>query len=251
MPRESKQAARKRTARIVRILRKRYPGARTALNYTNPLELLVATILSAQCTDERVNIVTRGLFARYRTAADYARAPQAALEKVIKSAGFFRNKARSIRGACGMIAEEFGGEVPEGMEDLLKLPGVARKTANVVLGSAFGRNEGIAVDTHVMRLAGRLKLTPHKNNQGDRIEKDLMGLVERKDWTLFAHLLILHGRQTCTARKPDCPACEISKLCPSAFKACPPGARLSGRASARRLGRRGSAEGRRRRASAG
>ena len=222
MPRESKQAAKKRTSQIVQILRKRYPGARTALNYTDPLELLVATILSAQCTDKQVNIVTKDLFARYRTAADYARAPQAALEKEIKSTGFYRNKARSIRGACAMIAEEFGGKVPESMEDLLTLPGVARKTANVVLGSAFGRNDGIVVDTHVMRLAQRLKLTPYKNNQGDRIEKDLMELVERKDWTLLAHLLILHGRQACTARKPDCPACQISKLCPSAFKACPP-----------------------------
>jgi endonuclease-3 len=218
VPTESKADLKKRTSGIRRILKKCYPNARTALNYTNPLELLVATILSAQCTDERVNVVTESLFEKYRTATDYAEAPQGRLEKQIKSTGFFRNKASSIRAAAAKIVEDFGGKVPDKMNDLLTLPGVARKTANVVLGSAFGKNEGIVVDTHVTRLSQRLKLTAHKNNQGDRIEKDLMALVPRKDWTLFPHLLIFHGRQICTARKPGCGDCPISKLCPSAFQ---------------------------------
>ena len=218
MPRESKADLKKRTARIAAALRKLYPDARTALDYSNPLELLVATILSAQCTDERVNIVTKELFRKYRTASDYAAAPQETFQEEIRSTGFYRNKAASIRAAAGMIVEDFGGEVPGNMDDLLSLPGVGRKTANVVLGDAFGLSEGIVVDTHVIRLAGRLKLTAHKNNQGDRIEKDLMGLVPRKDWTLLAHLLIFHGRRVCTARKPDCDGCAIGRLCPSAFK---------------------------------
>ena len=219
MPKESKEARKKRTSRIIRVLSKHHPDARTALNYTNPLELLVATILSAQCTDERVNIVTKGLFARYRSAVDYAKAPQAKLEKEIKTVGFFRNKSRNIRSSAARIVEDFAGRVPETMEDLLTLPGVARKTANVVLGNAFGKNEGIVVDTHVTRLAQRLKLTAFKNNQGDRIEKDLIALVPRKEWTLLAHLLIFHGRRVCTARKPNCTDCPISALCPSAFNA--------------------------------
>ncbi len=218
MPRENKQSRKNRTARIIGILRKRYPDARTALNFANPLELLVATILSAQCTDERVNIVTRDLFAKYRTAEDYARATQEQLEQEIRSTGFYRNKAKSIRGAAARIVEEFGGQVPDSMEALTSLPGVARKTANVVLGSAFGRNEGVVVDTHVTRLAQRLKLTARKNNQGDKIENDLMELVPRSEWSLFAHLLIFHGRRICTARKPDCPGCPVNRLCPSAFK---------------------------------
>ena len=218
MPRESKADLKKRTARIAAALRKLYPDARTALDYSDPLELLVATILSAQCTDERVNIVTKELFRKYRTASDYAAAPQETFQEEIRSTGFYHNKAASIRAAAGMIVEDFGGEVPGNMDDLLSLPGVGRKTANVVLGDAFGLSEGIVVDTHVIRLAGRLKLTAHKNNQGDRIEKDLMGLVPRKDWTLLAHLLIFHGRRVCTARKPDCDGCAIGRLCPSAFK---------------------------------
>jgi endonuclease-3 len=218
MPRQSKADLKKRTVRISAALKKRYPGARTALNYSNPLELLVATVLSAQCTDERVNIVTRDLFARYRTARDYAAVGQEQFEKEIKSTGFYRNKANSIRAAAAKIVEDFGGKVPDNMTDLLTLPGVARKTANVVLGDAFGKQEGIVVDTHVIRVAGRLKLTRFKNNQGDRIEKDLTALVPRKDWTLFAHMLIHHGRETCTARKPNCPECLIRTLCPSAGK---------------------------------
>ena len=218
MPRESKADRKKRTGEMTRILRKAHPGATTALHYGNPLELLVATILSAQCTDARVNIVTGGLFRKYRTAEDYAAADQEQLEQEIRTTGFFRNKAKSIRGACVKIVEEFGGRVPDMMEALLSLPGVARKTANVVLGTAFGRNEGVVVDTHVMRLSQRLKLTARKNNQGDKIERDLMELVPRRDWTVFGHMLVLHGRYVCTARKPNCPGCPINKLCPSAFK---------------------------------
>ena len=218
MPRESKADLKKRTARIAAALRKLYPDARTALDYSNPLELLVATILSAQCTDERVNIVTKELFRKYRTASDYAAAPQETFQEEIRSTGFYHNKAASIRAAAGMIVEDFGGEVPGNMDDLLSLPGVGRKTANVVLGDAFGLSEGIVVDTHVIRLAGRLKLTAHKNNQGDRIEKDLMELVPRSGWTLLAHLLIFHGRAVCTARRPECGACPVSGLCPSAFE---------------------------------
>jgi len=218
MPRESQAARRQRLARIIRLLKKRYPDARCALEHSNPLELLVATILSAQCTDARVNMVTRDLFKKYRSAEDYARAPQVSLEQDIRSTGFYRNKARSIRAAAQKIVSDFDGNVPDTMEALLTLPGVARKTANVVLGTAFGKNEGIVVDTHVIRLARRLGLTSRKNNQGDKVEKELMDLVPRKDWTLFAHLLIFHGRQICTARKPDCAACPVSELCPSAFK---------------------------------
>jgi endonuclease-3 len=216
--RESKSDLRKRLTRISRILKKQYPDARTALNYSSPLELLVATVLSAQCTDVRVNVVTKDLFKKYETAQDYADAPQEVLEEEIRTTGFYRNKARSIRGACARLVEEFGGEVPGEMEDLLTLRGVARKTANVLLGDVFGKREGIVVDTHVTRVGGRLKLTSRKNNQGDKIEKDLMALVPRKDWTIFAHLLIFHGRNICTARKPDCTGCPISKLCPSAFR---------------------------------
>ncbi len=218
MPRESKADRTRRTARIIAALKRRYPDAHCALNHGNPLELLVATILSAQCTDERVNIVTAKLFAKYRTAADYAAASQDTFQDEIRSTGFFRNKAKSIRTSAGMIVEQFGGRVPDTMEELLSLPGVARKTANVVLGNAYGKNEGIVVDTHVTRIAGRGKLTAHKNNQGDRIEKDLIALVPRKEWTLFAHLLIFHGRAICVARKPRCGECPINKLCPSAFK---------------------------------
>ena len=218
MPTESKRTQQKRTARIVEILKKGYPDARTALNYSDPLELLVATILSAQCTDARVNMVTKDLFARYKSAKDYAEAPQAKFEKEIKTIGLYHHKAKNICASAEKIVEDFAGQVPGNMDDLLTLPGVARKTANVVLGNAFGKSEGIVVDTHVIRLAGRLKLTARKNNQGDKMEKDLMELVPRKDWTVFAHLLILHGRQICTARKPDCAGCAINKLCRSAFK---------------------------------
>jgi len=218
MPRESQADRKKRAAKILRILRKEYPDATTALNWKNPLQLLVAVILSAQCTDKRVNIVTKDLFKKYRTAADYARAEPSALENEIRSTGFFRNKARSLRNMAAQLVERHDGEVPDDMDALLALPGVARKTANVVLGTAFGRNEGVVVDTHVQRLANRLKLTTHETNAGDKIEKDLMELIPRKDWTFFAHALIHHGRAVCTARKPDCAACPLQKPCPSAFK---------------------------------
>jgi endonuclease-3 len=218
MARESKASRTERTKKIIAILRKRYPHARTALEYSTPLELLIATILSAQCTDKRVNMVTPELFKKYRTARAFADAPPGELEEQIKSTGFYRNKAKSIRGASRKIVDEFGGKVPDEMDDLLALPGVARKTANVVLGDAFGKSVGVVVDTHVIRLAGRLGLTSHANNQGDRIEKDLMELVPRAQWTVFSHLLIFHGRAICTARKPRCDACPVNKLCPSAFK---------------------------------
>ena len=180
------------------------------------MELLAATILSAQCTDARVNIVTPGLFKKYPTAEAFAGCDLEELEQEIRSTGFYRNKAKAIRGAAEMIVRDFGGSVPSGMADLLKLPGVARKTANVVLGNAFGMNEGIAVDTHVIRLAGRLALT--KSDKPDKIEQDLQAVVPRDDWSLLTHLMIYHGRAVCTARKPACQACGISKLCPSAFK---------------------------------
>lgn len=219
MPRESKKSLRVRTTQIIARLKRLYPGARTALDYSNPIELLVATILSAQCTDRRVNKVTPYIFRRYKSAEDYARASQETLEEEIRSTGFYRNKAKSIRAACARIAEEFAGEVPDNMADLLTLRGVARKTANVVLGDIFGKREGIVVDTHVIRLSGRLKLTRYQNNQGDRIEQVLMAIVEKDDWTVFAHLLTYHGRQICSARKPACQGCVLNDLCPSAFKA--------------------------------
>jgi endonuclease III len=204
---------RERVAQLVEVLPAVYPGAHCELDYKNPLELLVATILSAQCTDKRVNMVTPALFRRYRTAKDYAKAPPAALEKAIRSTGFFRNKTKSIRAATSTIAEKFGGRVPDSMEALRELPGVGRKTANVVLGNAFGKNEGIVVDTHVARLSHRLGLT--KETDPEKIERDLMKLVPREDWTNWSHWLIWHGRRRCFARKPDCRQCEIFRLCPS------------------------------------
>ena len=218
MPRESKASLKRRTAKIIAALKKRYPDARCSLDHTNPLELLVATILSAQCTDERVNIVTKDLFRKYKTAAAYAAVPQAKLERQIKATGFYRNKARHIRTGAAVLMERFGGQVPDNMDDLLSLPGVARKTANVVLGTAFGKSDGIVVDTHVIRLSQRLKLSRRKNNQGDKMEKDLMDAVAREDWTIFSHLMIFHGRACCSARKADCEQCPASALCPSAFK---------------------------------
>jgi endonuclease-3 len=219
MPRESAAKRRQRTAKIIAALRKEYPDARTALNYTNPLELLVATVLSAHCSDRQVNLITKDLFRKYRTAKDYAAADPAEFQEDIRSIGLFRNKTKSILGAAKAIVEEFGGEVPTTMDELLTLPGVARKTANVVLGNAFGISEGIVVDTHVFRLANRLKLTAwSKVGQSHKVEQDLMALVPKEQWTMFAHWLIFHGRNVCTARKPDCEGCVIQKLCPSALK---------------------------------
>jgi len=216
MPRESKEALRRRCGKIVAILKKEYPHARTRLEHADALQLLISTILAAQCTDDRVNIVTKNLFAKYRTAADFAAADPAKFEEEIRSTGFFRNKARNIRAAAARIVSDFGGKVPDTMEALLTLPGVARKTANIVLGSAFGKNEGIAVDTHVTRLAGRTGLTRHEDPV--KIEQDLMPIVPREDWTVFNHVMVFHGRAICQARKPNCPACKVNKLCHSAFK---------------------------------
>jgi endonuclease-3 len=206
----------KRVRRIIATLKKEYADARCSLNYTSPLELLVATILSAQCTDERVNLVTADLFRKYRTWEDYASAPVAELERDIHSTGFFRNKAKAIQGACRMIGERYGGRVPRSMDELLELPGVARKTANVVLGNAFGIASGVVVDTHVARLSERLDLSAEK--QPERIERDLASLVPRSDWIVFPHLFIAHGRKVCKARAPLCGECALVKLCPSAFK---------------------------------
>ncbi|MFW6132663.1 MAG: endonuclease III [Planctomycetota bacterium] len=219
MPRESKADKKQRTRTIIRKLRGRYPHARTALNFSNPLELLVATILAAQCTDRKVNEVAAELFKKYRTPEDWARVPLDRLEQEVRPTGFYRNKARSIRNACAVIAKQHDGKVPDSMEELVKLPGVGRKTAAVVLGNAFGINEGIPVDTHVDRVSRRLKLTCRKKGQTDRIEQDLMELVPPKTWTALAHMLTWHGRQTCTARKPDCDECILNDVCPSAFKA--------------------------------
>src|SRR5213596_180868 len=200
-----------RVAQLIKIWPKVYPDAHTELDFKNPLELLIATILSAQCTDKRVNMVTPALFKKYRTAKDYATAPPVELENAIKSTGFFRNKTKSIRAATSTIAEKFGGKVPASMEELRELPGVGRKTANVVLGNAFGKNEGIVVDTHVARLSQRLGLT--KQRDAEKIERDLMKLVPREYWTDWSHWLIWHGRRRCFARKPDCSQCEIFRLC--------------------------------------
>jgi endonuclease III len=193
---------------------KLYPEPRTALEFTNPLELLVAVILSAQCTDERVNKVTRQIFRKYRSARDYASVPQEELEQDIKSTGFFRNKARSIRACCAILAEKYSGNVPDSMVELVELPGVGRKTANCVLGSAYGQNSGIVVDTHVKRLVERLKLSNEKDP--DKIESDLLKLLPKKRWHDFGNLLILHGRAICDARKPRCPQCVLKDRCPSA-----------------------------------
>jgi endonuclease-3 len=210
---ETPAQRRLRTRKIVTRLRREFPDARCALDHANPLELLVATILSAQCTDARVNMVTPALFAKYRSAADYAAADPAVFEKEIQSTGFFRNKTKSILGMAQALVERHHGRVPDTMEELVALPGVGRKTANVVLGNAFDKNEGIVVDTHVQRITGLLQLTPERTPE--KIERDLMALVPRKDWTIFSHLLILHGRKTCIARRPRCEACVISQLCPS------------------------------------
>lgn len=198
-------------------LKAAYPNARTELSWTNPLELLVATILSAQTTDVRVNLVTPNLFAKYPTAADYAGADPEELEEDIRPTGFFRNKAKSLLGMARALVEDHGGEVPRTMPELVALPGVGRKTANVVLGNAFSIDEGVVVDTHVRRLSNRLGFSTEKDPE--KIERDLMEAVPREDWTVFSHLLILHGRSTCKSRKPDCENCTLNDLCPSAFQA--------------------------------
>jgi endonuclease-3 len=212
MARERFENLAARTLEIIRGLKKAYPDAHCELKYANPLQLLVATILSAQCTDKRVNIVTQTLFPKYPGAADYAGAAAGELEQDIKSTGFYRSKAKSIQGACRALLEKHRGEVPRTLAELIQLDGVGRKTANVVLGNAFGLAEGIVVDTHVTRLAARLALSA--NTAPEKIEADLQKLVPREDWTLFSHLLIWHGRRRCFARKPNCAGCEIRVLCP-------------------------------------
>jgi len=206
---------RERAARLGPRLAALYPGLEISLGWDNPLELLVATILSAQCTDERVNMVTPELFRRYRTAEDYAAAEPEELEDLIRSTGFFRSKARHIRGMAARLVAEHAGQVPDSMEELTRLPGVARKTANVVLSNAFSKTEGVVVDTHVKRVATRLGLTAAKTPEA--IERDLMEVLPREEWHPFSWRLIRHGRARCTARRPDCEACEISDECPSAF----------------------------------
>jgi len=208
------QSAPARILPIIEHLKRQYPDARCALDHHNPLELLTATILSAQCTDVRVNLVTKTLFKRYRTADEYANANPDELQDEIRSTGFFRNKTKSVIGMAQHLVDRHGGQVPNTMEELVKLPGVGRKTANVVLGNAFGKNEGVVVDTHVRRIAGRLGLT--KQRDPVKIEQDLMKLVPQDEWTLFSHLLIHHGRQICDARKPKCEICPVHDLCPSA-----------------------------------
>ncbi len=213
--RETKSQLKERAKEIIRLLKRAHPDAHCALNHESAFELLIATILSAQCTDERVNIVTADLFRKYRRPEDYLKVPAVELQQDVRTTGFFRNKTKSIRGACKMLVEEFGGEVPKTMDELLKLPGVARKTANVVLGVAYGIAAGVVVDTHVSRLSQRLRLT--KNKDAGKIEQDLMELVPRKDWIILAHLLIFHGRRVCKARRPLCEECVVEKLCPSSI----------------------------------
>jgi endonuclease III len=216
MPRESAKARRQRATDIVARLHETYPDAHCELDHENAFQLLVATILSAQCTDKRVNMTTPALFKRYPTPRDLAEAPADDVRDMIKPTGFFNNKTKSIQGAARKIDLEFEGDVPDTMPDLLTLPGVARKTANVVLGNAFNKNEGVVVDTHVARIARRLGLT----SQTDpiKIEQELMALIPRDEWTIVAHLLIFHGRQCCYAIKPQCARCSVNELCPSAFK---------------------------------
>ena len=206
---------RNRALKVIELLEKEYPDAKIALQSTNPLELLVATILSAQCTDERVNMVTKTLFKKYVKAEDYANADLAELEQDIKSTGFYRNKARNIKKCCQLLVEKYNSQVPRTMEELVELPGVARKTANIVLSNAFGVVEGVAVDTHVRRLAQRLGLT--ESDDPAKIEVDLMNIVPREKWMRITDLLIFHGRQVCASKKPKCEVCVLNKICPSAF----------------------------------
>jgi endonuclease-3 len=220
MLRERPADRQSRVERIIRGLRAAYPQARCELNYSNPLELLVATVLSAQCSDRQVNIVTESLFKKYRSARDYAAAPTAALKEDIRRIGLYRNKAKNIKAACQSLVEKHGGEVPRTMKELIELNGVGRKTANVVLGNAFGISEGVVVDTHVARLSRRLGLSASATPE--KIELDLQRLVPAREWTLFSHLLIWHGRRRCRARNPDCPNCEIKADCPAGRKTLNP-----------------------------
>jgi endonuclease III len=213
--RETIDDLKKRVRDVIRRLKRAYPDAKTSLNHTNAFELLVATILSAQSTDERVNIVTADLFRKYRKPGDYLKVPARELEQDIHSTGFFRMKTKSLQGTAKLLLEKFGGEVPHTMDELLELPGVARKTANVVLGNAFGIKAGVVVDTHVTRLSHRLGFTQQKT--AEKIEQDLIEIVPKKDWVLFPHLMIYHGRRICKARSPLCEECAVEKQCPSSY----------------------------------
>jgi endonuclease III len=216
MARRTKAEEAKRVDAILTGLKRAYPDATCELNHSTALELLIATILSAQCTDERVNIVTRELFRKYRKPGDYVAVAAAELEQDIRPTGFFRNKAKNVQGACRMIIERFGGRVPGTMEELLELPGVARKTANVVLGVVFGKAEGIVVDTHVLRLSGRLGLAD--SEVPEKVERELLKVIPRDRWIPFSHQMILHGRRVCKARTPECPVCPLIEVCESADK---------------------------------
>ncbi len=215
IPVDVKHDKKTRVLKIINFLEDEHPDAKIALNYTNPLELLVATILSAQCTDQRVNIVTKDIFKKYRKPEDYANADLKELEEDIRSTGFYRNKAKNIKKCCQTLVEKFDSKVPKTMEEMLKLAGVARKTANIVLSNVYDVIEGIAVDTHVRRLAKRLGLSEHENP--NKIEADLMDIVPKTHWKKITDLLIFHGRRICVARKPKCRTCVLNKLCPSAF----------------------------------
>ena len=205
-----------RILRVIELLEKQYPNAKTALNYSNPLEMLVATMLSAQTTDVRVNIVTKNLFTKYRTPEDYANADIKELEQDVRSTGFYHNKARNLQKCCQLLVEKFHSKVPKTMDEMLELPGVARKTANIVLNNSYGVIAGVAVDTHVRRVSQRLGLT--ENEDADKIEKDLMAITPKEKWMKLTDLLIFHGRQVCFARKPDCAGCVLNKICPCAFQ---------------------------------
>jgi endonuclease III len=212
---EIKLEPKERDAKVIELLEELYPTAKTALNYTTPLEILVATMLSAQTTDVRVNIVTQSLFKKYHSAKDYADTDIKELEQDIHSTGFYHNKAKNLKACCQLLVEKFHGQVPKTMEELIELPGVARKTANIVLFNAYGITAGIAVDTHVMRLSQRLGLTESKDQ--NKIEQDLMDITAKEKWMPLTDLLIFHGRQVCTAKKPRCDICILNKICPSAF----------------------------------
>ena len=216
MARESFKAKAERCAEVLRRLDAAYPNAHCELNFSNPLELLIATILSAQCTDKQVNIVTASVFKKYRSAADYAHASLPELEQDLRAIGLYRNKAKNIQSCCRQLLELHDGQVPASMEALVQLGGVGRKTANVVLGNAFDINDGVVVDTHVARLSGRLDFT--RETKPEKIEAALQALVPREQWTMVSHWLIWHGRRRCFARNPDCPGCEVKELCPSAFR---------------------------------
>ncbi|HEX6045660.1 MAG TPA: endonuclease III [Pyrinomonadaceae bacterium] len=213
--RESMEELKARTRDVIRRLKRAYPDAKCSLNHSNAFELLIATILSAQCTDERVNMVTADLFRKYRKPEDYLKVSPRELEKDIQSTGFFRNKTKSIQGTAKMLTEQYDGAVPKTMDELLELPGVARKTANVVLGNAFEIKSGVVVDTHVTRLSHRLDFTQQKT--AEKIEQDLIPIVPKKDWVIFPHLLITHGRKICKARNPLCAECPVERQCPSSY----------------------------------